>query len=139
MREKCPNAEFFLVHIFLYSDWIQRFTSCHNELGRISKLILDKINKKISQKSELNQWKNTDIVLDWFKQIRNKHFYKFARFDIKEFCLSIKECLLKNAIHFAKQHTEIFKKDKAIIFHARKALLFNDQHVWIKRKECYLI
>ena len=23
---KCPNTEFFLVHIFLYSDWIQRFT-----------------------------------------------------------------------------------------------------------------
>ena len=27
-----------------------------NELGRINKLILDKINKKISQKFELNQW-----------------------------------------------------------------------------------
>ena len=38
-----------------------------NELGRISKLILDKINKKISQKFELNQWKNTDVVIDWFK------------------------------------------------------------------------
>ena len=22
LREKCPNTEFFLVHIFLYSDWI---------------------------------------------------------------------------------------------------------------------
>ena len=54
-----------------------------NELGRISKLILDKINKKISQKFELNQWKNTGIVLDWFKQIKNKHLYKFVTFDIK--------------------------------------------------------
>ena len=26
LREKCPNTEFFLVRIFLYSDWIQRFT-----------------------------------------------------------------------------------------------------------------
>ena len=42
-----------------------------NELGRISKLILDNINKKISQKFEQNQWKNTDIVPDWFKQIKN--------------------------------------------------------------------
>ena len=25
-REKCPNAEFFLVRIFLFSDWIPRFT-----------------------------------------------------------------------------------------------------------------
>ena len=23
LREKCPNTEFFLVRIFLYSDWIQ--------------------------------------------------------------------------------------------------------------------
>ena len=29
-----------------------------NELVRISILILDKINKKISQKFDLNQWKN---------------------------------------------------------------------------------
>ena len=26
LREKCPNAEFFLVYIFLYSDWIQENT-----------------------------------------------------------------------------------------------------------------
>ena len=113
---------------------VQLINPAKNELGRISKLILDKINKKISQKFELNQWKNTDIVLDWFKQIKNKHLYKFATFDIKEFYPSIKECLLKNAINFAEQHTETSEKDKAIIFHARKSLLFNGQHVWIKKK-----
>ena len=26
LREKCPNAEFFLARIFLYLDWIRRFT-----------------------------------------------------------------------------------------------------------------
>ena len=26
LREKCPNTEFILVPIFLYSDWIRRFT-----------------------------------------------------------------------------------------------------------------
>ena len=26
LREKCPNAELFLVSIFLYSDWIRWFT-----------------------------------------------------------------------------------------------------------------
>ena len=77
-----------------------------NELGRISKLILDKINKKISQKFELNQWKNTDVVIDWFKQIT----------------------------YHTEQHTEISEKDKAIMFHARKSLLFNGQHVSIKKE-----
>ena len=97
-----------------------------NELGRIIKLILDKINKKISPKFVPNQWENTDIVIDWFKQIKKKHLYKFATFDIKQFYPSIKECQLKNAINFAEQqHTKISGKDKAIIFLARKSLLFN--------------
>ena len=60
--------------------------------------------------------------------------YKFAIFGIKEFNPSIKVCLLKNAINFAEQHTKISEKHKAIIFHARKSLLFNDQHVWIKKE-----
>ena len=96
-----------------------------NELGRISKLKLDKINKtkKISQKFEKIP-KNSDVVIDWFTQIKNKNFYKLATFDIKEFYPSIIECLSKNAINFAEQHTEISEKDKAIIFHDRKSLLY---------------
>ena len=39
-----------------------------NELGRISKLILDKISKKF----DLSHWKSTDVVADWFKQIKEK-------------------------------------------------------------------
>ena len=113
---------------------VRLISPAKNELGRISKLILDKINKKINQKFELNQWRNTDIVIGWFKQIKNKHLYKFATFDIKEFYPSIKECLLKDAINFAEQHTEISEKDNAIIFYARKSLHFHGQHVWIKKK-----
>ena len=48
--------------------------------------------------------------------------------------MSIKECLLKNAIYFAEQHTEISENNKTIIFHARKSLLFNGQNVWIKKE-----
>ena len=53
---------------------VRLISPAKNELGRISKLILGKIKKKISQKFELNQWKNTDAVIDWFKQIKNKNF-----------------------------------------------------------------
>ena len=41
---------------------------------------------------------------------------------------------IKNAIDFAEEHTEISEKDKATIFHARKSLLLNGQHIWIKKK-----
>ena len=38
---------------------IRLINPAKNELCRISKSILDKINKNISQKFELRQWKNT--------------------------------------------------------------------------------
>ena len=58
---------------------------------------------------------------------------KFVIFDIKEFCPSIIENLLKKAITFAEAHTLLSDDDKAIIHHARKSLFFNDQQTWIKR------
>ena len=125
----------FITIILLHSQpTVRLINSAKNELGRISKLILDKINKTISQKLKLNQWKNPDVVIDWFKQIKNKNLYKFPTFDIKEFYPSIKKFLLRNAINFAEQLTEISEKDKVIIFHTRKSLLFNGQHVCIKKE-----
>ena len=54
-----------------------------NELERTSKAMLDAANKSIREAMGLNQWRNTDTVLDWFKGIRNKHLCKFVVFDIK--------------------------------------------------------
>ena len=34
MREKCPTTEFFLVRIFLYLDWIRRFTVFSPNTGK---------------------------------------------------------------------------------------------------------
>ena len=103
-------------------------------LRRISKVILDKINQKISKKLNLNQWKNTDTVINWFKNIENKSMYKFAIFDIKEFYPSITENLLKKALKFAEKHTQITDQEKSIIHQARKSLLFNNEHVWMKKE-----
>ena len=60
-----------------------------NELGHISKAILDTTNKNIREAMGLNQWRNTDTVIDWFKSIRNTHLCKFVVFDIREFYPSI--------------------------------------------------
>ena len=46
----------------------------------------------------------------------------------------VREYLLKNVINFAKNTPEISEKDKAIKFHSRKSLLFDGQHVWIKKE-----
>ena len=104
-----------------------------NEIGRISKAILDKINKKLKEKLGVNQWKNTASVLEWFKGIQNKQSYTFVVFDVKDFYPSISESLLKEALIFAKNHVSISKNDEDTIFHARKSLLFDKTHVWIKK------
>ena len=105
-----------------------------NELGRISKVILQKLNLQLRQKLEINQWQNTQNVIDWFQQIQDKNKHKFINFDIKDFYPSITEQLLVKALNFAEKHVKISKKDKSIIYHARKSLLFNKEHTWIKKK-----
>ena len=60
----------------------------------------------------LNQWRNTDTIIDWFKGVRNKHLCKFAAFDIKEFYPPITENLLKKTLKFAEAHTRLSDDDK---------------------------
>ena len=106
-----------------------------NEVGRISKVVLDKMNKTLCQKLKVNQWKNTTEVVEWFKAIKNKSSYKFCMFDIKDFYPSIKESLLLDALNFARKHTKIIKKDIDLILHARRSLLFDCDKAWVKKTE----
>ena len=76
---------------------------------------------------KLNQWRNTETVIDWFKGIRNKHLCKFVIFDNQEFHSSItwKALLLL-------KHTVLSDDEKAIIHQAGKSFL-NDQQTWITK------
>ena len=56
-----------------------------NEIGRISKSILDKVNIFLSEKLKLNEWKSTTDVINWFEKIDEKHPQTFSIFDIKDF------------------------------------------------------
>ena len=105
-----------------------------NEIGRISKVILDKINNSLKESLALNQWKNTASVISWFKAIEDKPSHTFMVFDIKDFYPSISETLLKEALNFAKSKVNISKNDEDTILHARKSLLFDQNQVWIKKK-----
>ena len=98
------------------------------------KVILDKINSSLKDTLKVNQWKNTASVISWFKQLQEKPSHTFMMFDIKDFYLSISETLLKEALNFAKSKVRISKIDEDTIFHARKSLLFDGSHVWIKKK-----
>ena len=77
-------------------------------------------NTTLSEKLKVNEWKNTESVINWLKKIPNKHLCKLFMFDIKEFYPSIKEKLLREAIRLAKRHISITIKDIEAIFHRRK-------------------
>ena len=104
-----------------------------NEIEKISKTVLEKINKKLLKELDFNQWKNTDDVIRWFRNIPNKSKCKFIQLDIKRFYPSITEKLLNNAITFAENYIPISKEDIRIIKHCRKSLLFYRKEAWKKK------
>ena len=106
-----------------------------NEVGRISKTILDKINKELTKKLNINQWKSDTNVIEWFKGIKNKQECKFIVFDIEQFYPSIKETVLLKALDFARAHTKVLVKDINLIKHSRRSLLFNHGEVWVKKED----
>ena len=58
---------------------------------------------------------------------------KFVVFDIKDF-YPITQDLLNKALNFASKYIYISKCDTDIINHARKSLLFDGSHTWIKKQ-----
>ena len=55
-------------------------------------------------------------------------------FDIKYFYPSIQEELLNRELRFSQEYTYITSKDKGIIYHARKSLLFDEKDTWMKKQ-----
>ena len=104
-----------------------------SQLGKVSKAILDNINNDIRSQTQMNQWRNTDDAISWFKSIDDKHLKSFISFDIVDFYPSITEDLLDKTIEWAKQYTEISANDIKVIKHARKSLLFHNNMAWSKQ------
>ena len=87
----------------------------------------------LREKLKLSEWKNTTDVINWFEKIDKKHLHTFTIFDIKDFYPSMKETLLKNAMPFAAEYTDINNNDFEVIFHARRSLFFHSKQPWIKK------
>ena len=104
-----------------------------SETGIVSKAILDKINNAVRHATCLNQWRSSSTVIEWFKSIKEKEKYTFISFDVVNFYPSISEKLLRRAIDFAKEYTNISARDIKIIMHARKSILFNKGSPWKKK------
>ena len=103
------------------------------EIGRISKQILEEINRKLVDITKVNQWKNTSSVLQWFKQLANKGGSAFICFDVVEFYPSITEALLKRALDFASEHVNISANERQAVINSKHSLLFSKGQPWEKR------
>ena len=103
------------------------------ELGQISKKILGRILSAVRSKTNLNQWKNTKSVIDWFKGIPDKKRLRFIQFDIVEYYPSITKELLAAALEFAEDFINISDEDREIILHTKKSLLFDKNIPWTKK------
>ena len=104
-----------------------------SEIGKVSKKILDCINSTITKKCNLNQWKNTAAVINWFKSFKNKQHFSFICFDIKEFFPSISQDLLNKALDVASNHDNITTDVRNIIIRAKNSILIHKHIPWQKK------
>ena len=95
-----------------------------SNIGAISKRILDRVNFEVRTKTGFNQVQSTNQVLKWFESLESKSNLKFLKFDIVSFYPSITMNLLKKAIDWAKEFTNIDSLEEAIILHCCQSFLF---------------
>ena len=106
---------------------------CNSEVCKVSKKLLDRINKDVREATKVNQWRSTQDVIEWFKGLRPKKNTTFLNFDICSFYPSISKQLLQKAIDFAKLHTSISQLETDIIFQAKNSLLYHGGVPWQKK------
>ena len=62
-----------------------QINSTKSEIGIVRKHYIDLINKFIKEKLDVTQWKNTQPVITWFKNIKSKSSSSFTKIDIVDF------------------------------------------------------
>ena len=101
-----------------------------SEVEIVLKKYLENINSNVLKCTGGKQWRNSQIVIEWFMAIPNKskaRFNKFSKYP------SINQSLLESALNFAQTKTTISDEAIEAFKFARKSLLFNQVDIWIKK------
>ncbi len=106
-----------------------------SNLGKVSKIILEKAIQTIKTATNLNLWKNSDQVIEWFKNLQNKENLTFFKFDVVSFYPSISKTLFDQTINWAKQYYNFSQAETEIIHNTRKSFLYLNQTPWIKQEQ----
>ena len=78
------------------------------------------MNSSLIKQLKVNQWKNTQNVIEWFMKIEEKSKQKFIVFDIKRLPIITGNTTYQSNKLWRKTCKD---KDKIIIEHSRKSLL----------------
>ena len=106
---------------------------CKSEIGKISKKYLEEMNNSLRNGLNINQWRNSNSVIDWFKAIQDKKSCKFIKFDIVSFYPSISKSVLMNAINFSKEYHDVTDEMIDTILNSRKSFLYFEGNPWMKK------
>ena len=109
-----------------------------SDLGVISKFILDRVilDLRDNFSPKINQFKNTDDCINWFKKLGILQRRAFLTFDIVDFYPSITEIILKKALFWAKEHLKpgiLNDVDIDLILAARVSILAYKGDIWVKK------
>ena len=100
-----------------------------SEIVIIRKHYLKLINSKIREKTQVNQWRNTKSVTEWFKAIKKKKKSSSIKFDIPEFYPSMSKKNLSKSIEHVQSMTNIEEKVIKTIFYVHKSPPFDKNYV----------
>ena len=102
------------------------------ELGKVSKKIVEQIVEHIKRVTGLNLFLNTGSALQWFEKIENKQNCHFITGPIRNFYGEISEDLLSRTLDWAETFIEIPPQHREIILQVRKTFLFHKGKPWVR-------
>lgn len=117
------EAERFITYKDHKEDFVQKpkcrlINPAKSSVGKISKIILERANKKIREQTKANQWVCSKDVVTWFHKIQDKKNSTFIKFDIDAFYPSITADLFAKAIAFGRQYVEISDSEEEVLWNA---------------------
>ena len=84
---------------------------------KLAKLV-ENVDTKFTELPSVNQWQDSDAVINWLKNIKDKRKCIFMQFDIEESYPSIAKDLLLKAIDYAKRFVNINDDETKTIMHS---------------------
>ena len=117
---------------------VRLFHPSKSDIGRISKKILDRIIPGLRNYIRLEQWQNTDRVIEWFREIENKKNTKFIQIDITSYYPSISQILLNKALIFAMYKSDLERSEIDTILTARRTVVGYDDTLWNRKNRLTL-